>query len=274
MLQINPNVTSAYGSHRAKFGQRESEISRITQILTEENNTGKSDDEFKAEKLEKLADAIRENNHTPSALKSFAIVGALGLASGLTASAVSGRLYSFLNQATPLFGKVGRKVLTSIAKAQQELSQHVSKKQKGVKAVLINSGNKALIWLQDLGKNGIKKELSEIAHKDAKELAALKKQIKSAAEKKGIKLTVKDVNAEVKKIIQKEQEEAIGANLMKKGTKTLVGGTTAFGTFKEAATDENHDGIPDVVQKKDAHKKATEQVTAALIDCALDSCGI
>ena len=57
MLQINPNVTSAYGSHRAKFGQRESEISRITQILTEENNTGKSDDEFKAEKLEKLADA-------------------------------------------------------------------------------------------------------------------------------------------------------------------------------------------------------------------------
>ena len=53
MLQINPNVTSVYGSHRAKFGQRESEISRITQILTEENSSGKSDDEFKAEKLEK-----------------------------------------------------------------------------------------------------------------------------------------------------------------------------------------------------------------------------
>ena len=276
MLQLTSyNNSSAYGSHsmNRNFGRKENDFQRITNVLTEENNTGKSEDEFKAQKLEKLAEIIKENNKTPSALKSFTVVGALSLASGLTAAAVSGRLCSLLNQTMPFLGKTGKFILNNMSKAQEHLAQ-AAKKHSGVKAKLLKAGDKALVWIQDLSKKGIKKELAEIAHKDKAELARLKKQIRDAASKKGIKLTPKDVNAEIKKQIQKETQEAMGANLLKKGTKALVGGTAGLGTLKEAATDENHDGIPDVVQKRDAHKKATEQVTAALIDCALDSCGI
>ena len=276
MLQINTlNTSSAYGSNRTNknFGQKENDFQRITKVLTEENHTGKSDDEFKAEKLEKLAEIIQENKKAPSALKSFSIVGALSLASGLTAAAVTGRIYNFMNQATPLLGKAGRYVLNNLGKAQEYVAE-TAKKQEGFKAAILKTGDKILIWLKDLSKNGAKKDLAEIAHKDKAELTNLKNQIKAAAAKKGEKLTVKEVNAEVKKHIQKEQEEAMGANLLKKGVKTLAGGTAGIGALKEAATDENKDGIPDVVQGKDAHKKATEQVTAALIDCALDSCGI
>ena len=276
MLQINSlNTSSAYGSHRTKsnFGQKDSDFQRITDVLTQENRTGKSEDEFKAEKLEKLAEIIKDNNKAPSALKSFGIVGALSLASGLTASVVTGRFYNFINQATPYLGKVGRLALNNLGKAQEYVAQ-AAKKQEGFKATILKAGDKTLVWLKDLSKNGVKKELAEIAHKDKAELASLRKQIREAAAKKGDKLTAKEVNAELKKRIQTETEEVMGANLLKKGTKTLAGATAGIGTLKEAATDENRDGIPDVVQRKDAHQKATEQVTAALIDCALDSCGI
>ena len=276
MLQINSyNTSSAYGAHRTNrnFGQKENDFQRITNVLTEENRTGKSDDEFKAQKLEKLAEIINENKKAPSALKSFTIVGALSVASGLTAAAVSGRLYGLLNQTMPILGKAGKYVLNNMGKAQKYISQ-AAKKQEGIKATLLKAGDKTLVWFQDLSKKGIKKELAEIAHKDKAELANLRKQIREAAARKGQKLTAKEVNAELKNRLQNEAQEAMGANLLKKGTKTFVGATAGVGTLKEAATDENKDGIPDVVQGKDAHKKATEQVTAALIDCALDTCGI
>ena len=276
MLQINSlNTSSAYGSHRTKsnFGHKDSDFSKITNVLTQENRTGKSEDEFRAEKLEKLAEIIKDNNKAPSALKSFTIVGALSLASGLTASVVTGRFYNFLNQATPYLGKMGRLALNNLGKAQEFVAQ-AAKKQEGIKGTLLNAGNKTLVWIKDLSKNGIKKDLAEISHKDKAELSKMRAQIREAAKKKGEKLSPKEVNDELKKRIQIETEEAMGANLLKKGTKAFVGTTAGIGTLKEAATDENKDGIPDVVQRKDAHQKATEQVTAALIDCALDSCGI
>ena len=275
MLQINSlNTSSAYGTHRTNFGQKDSDFQRITNVLTQENRAGKSDEEFKAEKLEKLAEIINDKNkQAPSALKSFTIVGALSLASGLTASVVTGRFYNFINQATPFLGKIGRYALNNLGKAQESLAK-AAKQTEGAKATVLNAGNKTLVWLKDLSKNGVKKELAEVAHKDKTELANLRKQIREAAAKKGNKLTAKEVNTELKNRLQLETEEVMGANLLKKGTKTLVGATAGIGTLKEAATDENKDGIPDVVQRKDAHQKATEQVTAALIDCALDSCGI
>ncbi len=276
MLELNSlNTSSAYGSHRTQrnFGQKDSDFQRIANVLTEENLTGKNEDEFKAEKLEKLAEIIKDNNKAPSALKSFAIVSSLSLASGLTASVLTGRFYNFINQTTPYLGKIGRYALKNMAKAQEQLAK-TAKQTEGVKATILNAGNKTLVWLQDLSKNGIKKELAEIAHKDKSELSKIRTQIRESAKKKGEKLSPKDVNDELKKRLQIETEEAMGANILKKGVKTFAGTTAGIGTLKEAAADENKDGIPDVVQRKDAHQKATEQVTAALIDCALDSCGI
>ena len=276
MLELNTlNTSSAYGSHRTKsnFGRRDNDFQRITNVLTEENHSGKSEDEFRAEKLEKLAEIISENKNVPSALKSFGVVASLSFASGLTASLLTGRFYNFLNQTTPYLGKIGRFALNNLAKTQEHVAK-AAEKQTGFKATVLNAGNKTLVWLKDLSKSGVKKELAEIAHKDQEELARIQKRIIKAAEKKGKNLTSEQTEAEVQKYLQAQTEEVMGANLLKKVAKAGVGTTAGLGTLKETAADENHDGIPDVVQGKDAHKKATEQLTAALFDCALDSCGL
>lgn len=267
------NTSSKYGSHQnqANFGYK---LSELTDVLTEENNTGKTDEEFKADKFQKIAEMVQKDNKAPSALKAFAVVGSLSAASFITASVVSGRIFNFLNSANPAINVLGRNIKKGLTTAQGILAEKAAQNTKGLKGKAAKLTNKTLTYVENLAKHGAEKEIKEILSKSKQEIAEIKTLIKSQAEKKGIKLSVKEVNAEYKKYLEREKDGALGANLLKKATKGIFGTTAGVGTLKEAATDENNDGIPDVIQKKDAHKKAKERVTAALIDCALDSCGV
>lgn len=276
MAQIQlQNSTNNYNLHRANpnFGNK---LSEIADILTEENYTGKSDEEFKADKFQKLADLVKKEEKAPSAIKSFAVVGALSAVSALTAATISGRFFNFIHTATPAMNVLGRNAKKGLDKAIVFINEKVALNEVGLKGKTQKATQKVLNWLDSVAKKGAEKDIKEITNRTKDEIKVIKDKIKADIIKKtGNKRPLaKEIQTVYDEQVTKEINEKVGSNLLKKAVKTTAGTTAGITALKKATIDENKDGIPDVVQKKDAGKNATEQVTAAIIDCALDSCGI
>lgn len=276
MLRIDStNTTSINGSHNknvsSNFGTK---LEELNAILSEQNTTGKSTEEFNADKFERIAQMVSDENietegKAPNTLKSFTVIGALASASALTAAAISGRVFNFINSSTPTFNLLSRNIAKGITKFNQKMAEKRPYRYEGIKAKAVQYAKDFGVWIDDMSKKGVEANLKNAVNKDQSQLDLLKRTI--IEEKGGKALTEEQLQSEIQKAIEKEKNQILGSNILKKGVKTVFASTAGVGALKEAATDTNKDGIPDCVQKKDAHKNATKQVTAAIIDAALDS---
>lgn len=248
---------------------------------TESFENGKSPEEIKAAKLDKIAKAAQSSN-SPSSFKSFTIITALMGASALTASALSGRLFNVLNgvgavkalstRTTKLIEKAG----SSLAK--QSIPEQGSK----VKTKAIEYSKKGIEYLKDLSDNGVEDQINKLVAKRSRKISAVRREVLKANPektytKKELKELVQEVlqnDVKVKKEIEtinNQIKDVKGANLLKKTTRVTAATVTGIGALTEASHDGDNNGVPDCVEYKKANKNATQKVTAAILDCALDS---
>lgn len=288
MLQISSSINNTPLKPSVNFGRAQN-FGQMEE--TESTGREKSKEEIKAEKLRKFAQIAAENMEDgkkgPGALKTFGIVSALTLASGLTAGALAGRGYVFLNEFTGLINKAGRKLIKGINFAGEKISVKANTKPQGIKGYVINTTNKALEGLKKYSTHGVEKDLKAIITQEkqdiVKYLTSLRASIKKANpeiifDKKSMKDAVNKALKDDKKFQEliekaaKEKDTLTGYNLLKKGVKISTGTMASAGALKESTADRNDDGIPDCVQRKGSHQNATKKVTEALIECAIDSC--
>lgn len=288
MLQISSSINNTPLKPSVNFGRTQS-FGKMED--TETTGREKTKEEIKAEKLRKFAQIAAENiedgKKGPSALKTFGIVSALTLASGLTAGALTGRGYVVLNELTGWMNKAGRKLIKGINFTGEKMSVKAKTETRGVKGYIITTTNKAIDWLKKYSTHGVEKDLKAIVTQEkqdiAKCLASLRASIKKANpdivfDKKSLKEAVDKALKNDKKFQEliakaaKERDTLTGYNLLKKGTKISAGTMAGAGALKESTADRNDDGVPDCVQRKGSHQNATKKVTEALIECAIDSC--
>lgn len=271
MLQISGqkfNSTSlrntSFGSRHADYGSRDNEMSTA---------------ELKAAKIEEMAQKIAESQKTPSTARSFAIVAALMVASALTAAAAAGRFYNLLNQIGAL-KKVTPKVSENIEKyAKKFNTEEVAK---GFKGTVKRGVGKALAYLETQSKYGIEEKLAGFNRKKSRKVGLIKKElIKNMPELGKDKKALNDAlgkaietNPKYKEFfdsLNKQAHDAKGSNITKKVTKATAATVMGYGALKEASRDADNNGVPDCVEYRKANKEATQKMTAAILDCALDT---
>lgn len=281
MLQINSyNLYSTPIKPSVNFGRKSAKE-------TEENEGGLTPEEIKAEKLVKLAQKAKEADK-PSAFKSFTIVAALTGASALTAAALFGRLFNVMN-GVGMLKAFSARTMKLLEKSGSNLAErNLIQEGSSFKNKISQYAKKGVDYLQDLAQNGtnIEAQVRNIKTNSAAEINKLKKAIRKEVlnANKGKNLTKTELNAIVKDAIKNDEKikkelemlninilDAQGANLLKKGTKATAATVTGVGALSEASTDNDNNGVPDCVEYKKAHKEATQKVTAAILDCALDS---
>lgn len=276
MLQITSN--HAYSTplkNSVNFGTRYTDS-------TESYRGGKSAEEIKAEKLERLAQKAKESGN-PSAMKSFTIVAALMSASALTASALSRRFFNFLN-GMGTFKKISTGSTVLLDKLGEKLSHMKIADKTGIKAKLHTYSQKAVEGLQKLSKNGVEDQLNKEIARKSRKLASIKRAIVKANEKAGIVMSKEELKLAVQKEIENNPQykqdiakinntikDIKGSNLLKKATTATAATVAGTGALTEASKDVDNDGIPDCIQNSRADREATQKFTAAVIDCALDS---
>lgn len=216
----------------------------------------------------------------PNTLKTFAIIAGLVAASALTASALCGRFYNFFSGNTKFIDPMAKRFTKFFDNLKSKIGNINDSKAGKVKKYIKTKAQNIIEYTDKFSKQGIEDKLETLSINKNAKIDSIKKSLIES--KKGLQeedlskavenkiVADKDLKAFFDKITE-EEKQLKGTNLLKKSIKLGVGTAAGVGTLKEATIDENFDGIPDCVQKKDANKNATKKVTTALIDAALDS---
>lgn len=233
----------------------------------------------KAKQLEEIAKLASDSK--PSAIKSFTIVSALMCASALTGSAVSGRFFNVLN-GLGAFKKLTPKVALGLEKLQTKLQDINPENLSNFKKTTINAMKSGVEYLEKTSRYGVEEQIAKVNAKKAKRIQTLGQTIKK--KNPDIKFTKEELKAKVNQHIAENQDQQKyfderineirdikGTNLSKKITKASAATVMGIGALKEASKDCDNNGVPDCVEYSKASKETTQKLTAALLDCALDS---
>lgn len=233
----------------------------------------------KAKQLEEIAKLASDSK--PSAVKSFTIVSALMCASALTGSAVSGRFFNVLN-GLGAFKKLTPKVALGIEKLQAKLQDINTDSLSKCKKTIVNSIKSGTDYLEKTSRYGVEEQISKVNAQKARKIQTIKQTIKK--QNPDIKFTKEELNNKVEEFISTKQEyqkyfnekqneirDIKGTNLSKKITKASAATVMGVGALKEASKDYDNNGVPDCVEYNKASKETTQKLTAAILDCALDS---
>lgn len=237
------------------------------------------DDKRKVQKLEELAEMAKEA--PPSAAKSFVVVSTLMTASALTGAAASRRAFDFLHKLNA-FKNITPKVPAALnALSTRVKNVNMADASKFKKAV-VNSAKAVFESLDDLAKNGVEEKLKKVASKKTNKIKSLRSIVRKA--NPGVQYTQEQMakavdelitkNPEYKKVFndfQKEANEILGTNLSRKATVASAATVMGVGALKEASKDLDNNGVPDCVEYGRAKRESSQKLTAALIDCALDT---
>lgn len=273
-------ISSQYYSTPIKQYTKSVSFGRSESTSTDTDYREKSSEELKAEKIEKIARQL-ESTGKPSALKSFTIVAALMSASALTASALSGRLFKFLNGVGAV-KRISKATINGIDTLSLSMKKVNVKNKESFKGYAVKYAKEFLNSLNNLGKKGVEDELQKLSAKKSRKLAAIRTAVvKANPDKKFTKEELKKAvqeeianNEKYRKSLQDIDnmiKDIKGSNLLEKGTRATTATVAGAGALTEAAKDNDNNGVPDCAEYGRSNKEATQKLTAALIDCALDS---
>ncbi len=233
----------------------------------------------KAKQLEEIAKLASDSK--PSAVKSFTIVSALMCASALTGSAVSGRFFNVLN-GLGAFKKLTPRVALGIEKLQIKLKDINTDSLSKCKKNIVNSMKSGIDYLEKTSRYGVEEQIAKINAKKARKIQTIRQNIKK--QNPEIKFTQEELKNKVEQYIAEHPElqkyfddrlneirDIKGTNLSKKVTKASAATVMGVGALKEASKDCDNNGVPDCVEYNKSSKETTQKLTAALLDCALDS---
>lgn len=282
MLQITSPINCLPLKPSVNFAKRnEDKESQNTEFDFDDDTK----EEITAKKLEEFAEMAGSKG--PGAGKTLSIITALTLASGLTAAALGGRGFVFANDLIPKLSIIERKLYSGFNNLSQKIGKAALEKKSGFKASILKTADKAMTSIKKYSEHNVEKELKAIAQEESAAIKALKKKIilglkqenseivytkKSMAEALKKAMKNNEEYSELLNSFNKERDLLKGTNLLKKSVKISAGTVAGAGALKESTADRNNDNIPDCVQRRNSHKSATKQVTAAIIECALDSC--
>lgn len=195
----------------------------------------------------------------------FAAAGlsALALKKGVSKVLTSIRNNPKLNN--ELLNPISKKVQGGLINLEKKAAEKVAKlgNEKSIKAYAANNAKKAIEWLKTYSGRGIETKLEATQAKIANIEESVKRSLIAEAEKKGKKLTGKNLAvavqtrlagkskiAEEYKNLKTSLELMPTNNLIDKTIGNTLGAGAAVGATLETAKDKDKNGIPDIAERK------------------------
>ena len=188
----------------------------------------------------------------------FKTTATIFAAAGLSALALKKGVSKVLNP-------ISKKVQGGLINLEKKAAEKVAKlgNEKSIKAYAANNAKKAIEWLKTYSGRGIETKLEATQAKIANIEESVKRSLIAEAEKKGKKLTGKNLAvaiqtrlagkskiAEEYKNLKTSLELMPTNNLIDKTIGNTLGAGAAVGATLETAKDKDKNGIPDIAERK------------------------